>query len=106
MLTVKHVKPSGCESIHLAREVRYDCGQGPESIASAPTLWIDTPSGETQGLGSWGVFYVMNDAGKTVARYNMGGWPDSKEAGPIVPVVEDQFPPERHPGAGMSLGAI
>lgn len=73
MLTVKHIKLSGCESIHLATEVRYDCGHGEDSIASAPTIWIDTPSGDTQSIGSWGTFFVMNEAGKTVARYNLGG---------------------------------
>lgn len=94
MLTVKHIKPSGCESIHLATEVRYDCGSGEDSIASAPTIWIDTPSGDTQSVGSWGTFFVMNEAGKTVARYNLGG---TVAPGPIVPGA-DRFPPESHPG--------
>jgi len=74
MLTVKHIKPSGCESIHLAREVRYDCGQGPESVTHGPSFWIDTPSGDTQGLGSDGTFYVMNGEGRTVAKYHLGGF--------------------------------
>lgn len=94
MLTVKHVHASGNESIHIAREVRYDCGSAPDSITDAPTLWIDTPSGDTQALGSWGTFFVMNEAGKTVARYNLGG---IVAPGPIVPGA-DRFPPESHPG--------
>ena len=94
MLTVKHVHASGNESIHVAREVRFDRGAAPDSITDAPTLWIDTPTGDTQALGSFGTFFVMNDAGRTIARYNLGG---VVAPGPIVPGA-DHFSPATHAG--------
>lgn len=76
MLTVKHIMPSGDEAIYPAREVRKSPAQ-PGTIAvngDAEAMWIDPPSGETKCLGSWGSFYVMNAEGKTVAKYDFGGW--------------------------------
>lgn len=99
MLTVKHIHASGNESIHVAREVRYDCGSAPDSITDAPALWLDTPSGDTQCLGSFGTFFVMNEGGKTVARYNLG----------VAAVPDDGRLADRNPFApedGLTKAAI
>ena len=77
MLTVKHVAPDGSESIYLASEVRYDPAMDNGVTGRPPQVWIDTPKNETRGLGSFGSFFIMTDAGKTVQRYDLGGWTDA-----------------------------
>lgn len=86
MLTVKHIEVSGHESLYPATRVSYkprmrsdgtpaDKGEdGGGSEYSAACVFIDTPKGDTVPLGSWGAFYVMNETGKTVAKYDLGGW--------------------------------
>ncbi|MFA5952298.1 MAG: hypothetical protein WC807_18675 [Hyphomicrobium sp.] len=86
MLTVKHIEVTGHETIYAATRVSYqprrradgrpydalDASAASDDIA--PCIFIDTPKGDTVGLGGFGMFYVMNDAGKTVAKYDLGGW--------------------------------
>lgn len=75
MLTVKHIEPSGHESIHPAVRVSFQPrAQLEDKSWAAQCVFIDTPKMETIALGSWGAIYVMNDAGKTVAKYDLGGW--------------------------------
>jgi hypothetical protein len=77
MLTVKHMEVTGHENIYPAARVSYQPRQAVgEPNILAPCVFIDTPKGDTIPLGSWGTFYVMNEAGKTVAKYDLGGWPD------------------------------
>jgi hypothetical protein len=87
MLTVKHMEITGHENIYPAVRVSYQPRQRADGSAYdaqdpnassddiAACVFIDTPKGDTVCLGSWGAFYVMNDAGKTVAKYDLGGWP-------------------------------
>lgn len=94
MLTVKHIEVTGHENIHPATRVSYqprmERGRAVEpgvdgSEVSAHCVFIDTPKGDTIALGSFGSVYVMNDAGKTVAKYELGGWPGP--TGEIAPMA-------------------
>jgi len=87
MLTVKHMEVSGHENIYPAARVSYQprhqrkaetMGE-PDTVAAC--VFIDTPKGDTIPLGSFGTFYVMNEAGKTVAKYDLGGWPGPTAVG-------------------------
>lgn len=84
MLTVKHIEDTGHENIYPAARVSYQPRQVLESVnvgpnTLAPCVFIDTPKGDTVPLGSFGVFYVMNEAGKTIAKYDMGAKPPLDE---------------------------
>jgi len=75
MLSVKHIHPNGSEEIMPAKYVRYEPKQesppdAPPSLAAC--VWICAPDGHEHGC-HWGSFFVMNDHGKTVARYDLGG---------------------------------
>lgn len=77
-LTAKHVHPSGAEDVHPAISVRYD----PGTITEPATLWIRQADDSELPL-TGGRVYVMNDAGKTVASYNLFapiGGPPAKPA--------------------------
>ena len=65
MFTIKHVTSSG-ETIYLGSEVMYHNGM--ELAAPEQVMYLDNK--EWKSL-RFGVVYVMNDAGKTVATYNM-----------------------------------
>jgi hypothetical protein len=71
MLTVKHVMPDGHEEIYAA--VRAGATKA-AITANEPRgqFHIETAKGDIVILGGEGdgVFYVMNDAGKTVAKYD------------------------------------
>lgn len=99
MLTVKHIMPGGDEVICSAREVRRSPSVGdPNEIkGAAESLWIDSPTGETRCLGSWGSFYVMNEEGKTVAKYDFGGWPGPAGEEGIIGVKASKPPLAPHP---------
>lgn len=78
MLTIKHITPMGNENVFEAHDVSY--APSPSNIAlvgrhpSTGTLFYTTaPQSVSQEICD-GTAYVMNDNGKTVARYEMGGW--------------------------------
>lgn len=76
MLTIKHIEPTGHETIWPAIRVTYQ----PESDfeRAPPKMWIDRMGErglvDTIDIGSAGSFYVMNEQGKTIAKYDLGGW--------------------------------
>lgn len=88
MFTVKHVETTGHETIYPATRVAFQPRKRPDGRTCDPRedasddiaacVFIDNPKGDTVPLGSFGVFYVMNEAGRTVAKYDLGGW-----AGPL-----------------------
>ena len=90
MLTIKHIEVTGHENLYPATRVSYQPRHRPDgrvcseregaSDDIAACVFIDTPKGDTVPLGSWGAFYVMNEAGKTVAKYDLGGWPPPEKA--------------------------
>lgn len=96
MLTVKHIAVSGHETIWPATRVSYqpklardkkpaalDCDSSGDIPA---TIFIDRMSGErglldTLDIGAEGSFYVMNEQGKTIAKYDLGTVLDRMSAG-------------------------
>ena len=75
MLTVKHIDPvSKNEKIHFAASVTYQHRtKNPDGLYTAAGVLIENSRGEEVHIGHWGKFYVMNEAGKTVASYDLGG---------------------------------
>lgn len=87
MFTLKHITPYGSESVHESAEVSYtpnaeiidiplvnNEGNTEAVWASSGTVWWRAePSHELVPINN-GSVYVMNDAGSTVSRYNLGGW--------------------------------
>jgi hypothetical protein len=63
MFTVKAIDPSGAEVIYATDRVRLDPGY---NLHFVPT---DSPITEEISRGT---VYVMNEAGKTVAKYELG----------------------------------
>lgn len=88
MLTVKHIEPSGHETIWPAIRVAYQPKMGSNQKPAppgcdgsgdiAPCVFIDRMGErglvDTIPIGSFGSFFVMNEHGKTIARYDLGGW--------------------------------
>ena len=83
MLTVRHIHLNGGEDIILVYSVRFAPGYGGEgqraqmsNEPSAPdTLWINIVVGQSEEPLTGGTVFVMNDMGKTVARYYLGASP-------------------------------
>ena len=74
MMTVKVIDVQGNESVFQARHVVYDVQRTPRACVEC----FDDRHEPIHVAGlpeiSAGKVYVMNDAGKTVADYNLGGW--------------------------------
>lgn len=72
MFTVKHVSPTGAESLYPASEVNYLPAFADQAIAGAhDTLWYTDPkTKEIKSIESGAVF-VTNEAGATVAKYRL-----------------------------------
>jgi hypothetical protein len=75
MLTIKHVTTLYEESVRLAYEVRVAREPKEGVDFKIPVVYADLVGVGTQRYDSGKVF-VMNDAGSTVAKYDLGGWPD------------------------------
>ncbi len=80
MLTIKQVTPLGHEYVYEARMVSFspkhyfeDASGGKGALLD--TLFLDIP-GQPEYPMSLGTVYVMNDAGKTVSVYHLGGFPE------------------------------
>jgi hypothetical protein len=64
VLTIKHVEPNGHESIEESIFATYDPGVGP---STAGELRVNC----SKGFYSEGIVYVMNESGKTIAKYDL-----------------------------------
>ena len=78
MFTIKHVHPDGQEFIHRGELPRYVPVEAKKSAqvqlpgeATHSHVAFDVPGWPCQILYS-GTVYVMNENGKTVARYDLG----------------------------------
>lgn len=73
MLTVKQVLSTGVEIVFEASRVNYV----PSSTAGGTleTLFTENPDRSQSHSFLSGVYYVMNDAGSTVAKYDLGPEP-------------------------------
>lgn len=73
MFTLKHIRLSGDEDLYTSATVRYSPGDDVRAVPpSPPTVWIEEKPGAPGIPLTGGTVFVMNDAGKTVARYDIG----------------------------------
>lgn len=63
MISVKHISLGGEETIHQARSLHYMPGD-------EPTLRLEAEERDVMLTG--GTAFVMNDHGRTIARYDLG----------------------------------
>lgn len=83
MLTIKHVMPNGHEEIYSA--IRAGATKTAIAVNDCPGQFhIEAPNGNIVILGGEGdgIFYVMNENGKTVGKYDLG--PDNCVETPAV----------------------
>jgi hypothetical protein len=74
MLTLKYIEPNGREIIVETKSVWTE----PDSSKpiTQPLVYADNGDGrEPHCFGGYGSVYVMNDAGRTVAKYYLGEEP-------------------------------
>jgi hypothetical protein len=69
MLTVRHIYASGHEEIHLTNRVSFQPFSA-EGGSPPKTVFWERQDGSTVPLTD-GSVYVMNDLGKTVAKYSL-----------------------------------
>lgn len=90
MFSIRHIQLSGHEDIYLASRVSFQPEVTHEQkggLPSSPTIFIDRPDGSTMPING-GTIFVMNDNGKTVARYDIGA--------SMVPLAEGAPPTGKH----------
>lgn len=68
MLTVRHIALSGHETILETKRVATEPSL---KVGGGPPVFFYEAAGEMVGLTS-GVVYVMNEAGRTIAKYDLG----------------------------------
>jgi len=97
MFTIRHIHIGGDEELLQVDFVRYTPASKPPVTSNEPsqspeTVWVveHEMSGERPLTG--GTIFVMNEAGKTVARYDIGASP--------VPIVGDGLTDTRPRGTG------
>jgi hypothetical protein len=89
MLTIKHITICGEEEIRLADGVRYVPGVGgPESAGEQMPAVMAIFAKDDPVSMFGGTVFVMNDTGKTVARYDLG-------ASPVPLDVDPSYRPAR-----------
>lgn len=71
MMTVKHITLSGAETLFQTKQARFTPAKQGESDVAPPTVWFEAENGAELPL-TGGTVFVMNDSGKTVARYDIG----------------------------------
>lgn len=96
MITVKHIGGDGIERVFAALVVEYKsyglgdlpvCAQG-YSQSTGRVMFVvpqsHTIGGDRTEYVYDGSVYVMNEVGKTVAKYDLGGWaqPQTMQADP------------------------
>lgn len=78
-LTVRHLEPSGHESITQAISVSFQPGTNPPGDnEDTQLIAFGVPNPVSDGCNRYasGTVYIMNEAGATVAKYDLGGWRD------------------------------
>lgn len=72
-LTVRHLEPSGHESITQAVSVSFQ-PLGDNQDLQLIAFGVPNPVSDGCNRYASGTVYVMNEAGATVAKYDLGGW--------------------------------
>lgn len=89
MLTVKRISFDGAEDIDYAARVLFYPAEGAIAPSAGLTphvggriTLVGTGAGSSDKFIDWdsGVIYVMNEAGSTVARYDLGNTPSVNAA--------------------------
>lgn len=81
MITVKHIDRHGAERVFAAIRVEYQAhklGYEPPcedgfSRSTGRAVFVFSPPYDSEYVYD-GSVYIMNEAGKTVAKYDLGGW--------------------------------
>lgn len=73
MLTVKQILSTGHEIVFEAARINYTPGSAEQETNEI--LIVGNSDGTTSISFLSGVYYVMNDAGNTVAKYDLGPEP-------------------------------
>jgi hypothetical protein len=72
MFTVKHTSPTWEDNLYSATGVRFTPAPSVQSVTSPPeTVWVRRVDTGIEFPITDGVIYVMNDAGATVAKYDL-----------------------------------
>jgi len=80
MFTLRHIEDNQHESIRQAKWVSYDPGHGNSSSGERclhygnAQMDVDREPTVDEGRFASGTVYVMNENGKTVAKYDFGDW--------------------------------
>ena len=79
MFTIRHATPYGNETIIETDEISYCPHAEPEPRgsgfnSSTGTLWYQSHTTDQLVPIKDGQVYIMNEAGSTVAKYDLGGW--------------------------------
>ena len=91
MMTIKHITISGEESIYPADSVRFTAANPSEFDHVPSTVWRYDSSGESHPH-TGGTVFVMNEHGKTVARYDLGASPVPLPADAYLNVANKERP--------------
>lgn len=73
MLTVKQMLSTGVQIVFEASRVNYVPGSAAQKTDEV--LFTESPDGTSSHTFLSGVYYIMNDAGNTVAKYDLGPEP-------------------------------
>lgn len=92
MLTVKHISLSGEEMIYPTPLANYTPDFNKNIVGASPrphtpeTVWIDQHNDGSRQPLTGGTVFVMNEHGKTVARYDLGAsMVPLSDGGPLAP---------------------
>lgn len=105
MFTTKHIHIVGDETLLQVESVRYTppvdmtgCASSGQLLQSSTpaTVWVVEKGDCVETPLTGGTIFVMNEAGKTVARYDLGASP--------VPIFGDGLTDARLRGVGVSAG--
>lgn len=72
MLTIKHITPSNEEFVYPTTHVNFVPQDAKAAVTGFDSLWRYDNDGRAHEIVD-GVAYVMNESGKTVARYHLNG---------------------------------
>jgi hypothetical protein len=98
MMTVNYKDPDNCEHVFAVLDARYDprsCGSEAGRTPTMGTVSFSYPRRDRSGQPgdgdlvqvSCGEVRLMNDAGKTVAKWDLGGWRAAEDCHAPRPVA-------------------
>lgn len=70
MMTIKHIDLSGKEFVYPTTHINFVPGDRNGTTTTSPIVWRYDEEGCAHEIDN-GTVYVMNEHGRTVARYNL-----------------------------------